>query len=138
MAIHDSDDRGHGHESRSPAIDPRLLGFFKELYHRNGESLERLFPKFHGDSFADFSRHFEAMCSEVKKGAAHRSKGGDAVLQRSLSVGSPGVTSRGIGGDEEPLKIERFKVRTVDIDGAPPPSGGSGQSGPKTGGATSK
>lgn len=147
MAIHAREDHGgHRHESRSAAIDPRLLEFFKDLYHRKRESFERLFPKFHGDSFEEeFSRHFEAMCSEAKKGLAHRAKRGDAVtvLQRSLSVGSPRIASRGIGGgDEEQLKLERFKVRTVDIDGggggAPPTAGGGSAGGPKTGGTKSK
>lgn len=144
MAIHNGEDHGgHGHRSRSAAIDPRLLEFFRDLYHRKRESFERLFPKFHGDSFEEeFSRHFEAICSEAKKGLAHRAKRGDAVLQRSLSVGSPRTTSRGIGGDEEQLKLERFKVRTVDIDGdgggAPPSAGGGGAGGPKTGGTKSK
>ncbi|KAK4797763.1 hypothetical protein SAY86_030089 [Trapa natans] len=137
MADRRPEDRGRWKgESSTPAIDPRLLRSFKELYHRNRELFQRLFPKFRGETFAEFSQHFEDMCSEVRRGIScggkSKTKRDDSVLQRSLSVGSPMVASREIGGDLEPLKIERFKVRTVDIDG--PPRSGSGQNGSKAGG----
>ncbi|OWM87637.1 hypothetical protein CDL15_Pgr022750 [Punica granatum] len=147
MAIY-THDGYHGQESGKPGIDPRLLEFFKELQTRNKELFKKLFPKFHREDFAEFADHFQAICSEAKKrGAGQARRSDDTVLQRSLSVNSPRIASRGIGGDEEPLKLERFKVRMVDIDGDaggsnPPGSGGgaggSGQSGPKPGGSKSK
>lgn len=128
MAFHNRHDH-HGRKLRKPVLDPRLLEFFKELYVRNKQLFKKLFPKFHGDSFEEFTEHFEATCSEAKKRFAHRYERDDTVLQRSLSVGSPRMMQRGFGGDEEPLKLERFKVRMVDIDGDegdPPPGGGGG------------
>ncbi|KAJ0262317.1 hypothetical protein HA466_0052680 [Hirschfeldia incana] len=45
------------------------------------------------------------------------------TMQRSLSAGSPRVTSRGINLGRPDLRDERFKVRTVETGG--PPTGGA-------------
>ncbi|XP_030455751.1 uncharacterized protein LOC115676867 [Syzygium oleosum] len=108
------------------SVDPQLLvvlEFFRELYVRRRDLFKKLFPKLH-DEFAEFSERLEDFLFREEK-----ERPGDR-LRRSLSVGSPRTTSRDIGGGDLPLKLERFKVRTVDLDDDdPPPAGGGGQGG---------
>ncbi|XP_030526538.1 inhibitor of growth protein 1 homolog [Rhodamnia argentea] len=107
------------------SVDPQLLAvleFFRELYARRRDLFKELFPKLH-DEFAEFSKRLEDLLfREEKERLADR-------LRRSLSVGSPRTTSREIGGGDLPLKLERFKVRTVDLDDDDAPTAGGGGGG---------
>ncbi|KAF8008992.1 hypothetical protein BT93_J0088 [Corymbia citriodora subsp. variegata] len=111
------------------SVNPQLLAvleFFRELYVRRRDLFKELFPKLH-DKFPEFSERLEDFLFREEK-----KRPGDG-LRRSLSVGSPRTTSREIGSGDLPLKLERFKVRTVDLDDddlpAPPAGGGSSQGG---------
>ncbi|XP_056161066.1 uncharacterized protein LOC130135575 [Syzygium oleosum] len=91
------------------SIDPWLLALMedlRELYVRRRHQFQELFPKLHDE----IDRKLED---------ALRSKRTREVraLQRSLSVGSPRLPGRDGGvGDEPALRLDRFKVRTVDLE----------------------
>ncbi|KAI4370700.1 hypothetical protein MLD38_019021 [Melastoma candidum] len=114
-------------------IDPRMLPLlesFQELYFRRRDLFQRLFPKLH-DEFAKFSEEIAAEARSKDPLAKLPRR-----LRRSQSVGSPRVVSRDIGG-EQPLRLERFKVRPVDLDDdLPPPVLAGGTN--KPGGSKSK
>lgn len=111
------------------------LVLFGELYHHRRDTFKILFPKLH-DEFEVMSENIEAVLSK-KKARKENTFGIDRTksLQRSSSVGSPRITSRGIG-DEEDLTLDWFKVRTVDINDTPPAGGGQGGNGGGGGGQT--
>ncbi|KAL3718896.1 hypothetical protein ACJRO7_003925 [Eucalyptus globulus] len=131
--VHNTGDGNHHFKYRpkpGKSVDPQLLAVlesFRELYVRRRDLFKELFPKLH-DEFAKFSERLEEFLFREEK-----ERPGDR-LKRSLSVGSPRITSREIGGGDLPLKLERFKVRTVDLDDDEPPPGGSGGSGGDQGG----
>ncbi|KAI6676606.1 hypothetical protein NL676_037402 [Syzygium grande] len=91
------------------SIDPWLLALMedlRELYVRRRHTFRELFPKLHDE----IDRKLED---------ALRSKRAKDVraLPRSLSVGSPRLPGRDGGvGDEPVLRLDRFKVRTVDLE----------------------
>ncbi|KAJ0100836.1 hypothetical protein Patl1_05937 [Pistacia atlantica] len=103
------------------SIDPRLvvlLEYFRKLYVRKGDLFKKTFPGIH-DEFVDFIKRIGTALSPVMKSDGKMR--GVRTLQRSLSIGSP--RSRAIDVDESPLRLDRFKIRTVVLDG-----GGQGSS----------
>lgn len=100
-------------------VDPRslpLLKFFKELYVRRRDLFKKVFPRLH-DEFVELPKKYGgivAQFNEVRMGSA-------PTMRRSLSAGSPRTPSS--KGGESPLKLYRFKVRTVKLGGG---GGGGG------------
>lgn len=116
--LHDDDDDEDQSGAAAAAgksndnIDPRLLmllKYFREFYAREAELFKKVFPGIH-EEFAEAFRKIGAMLSQVKMQQS-RVK----TMQRSLSLGSH--RTRGIGGGEPPGRLQRFKVRTVVVDG---------------------
>lgn len=116
--LHDDDDDEDQSGAAAAAgksndnIDPRLLmllKYFRELYAREAELFKKVFPGIRKE-FAEAFRKIGAMLSQVKMQQS-RVK----TMQRSLSLGSH--RTRGIGGGEPPGRLQRFKVRTVVVDG---------------------
>lgn len=91
------------------SVDPRmftLLEMFKELYVKRQDFFKKIFPGLY-DDFAELFERIGGVFSE-RDGAKAR------TMTRSLSFGS------GCGAkqdDESTLRLERFKVRTLDIGG---------------------
>ncbi|KAJ6892575.1 hypothetical protein NC651_025699 [Populus alba x Populus x berolinensis] len=83
-----------------------LLEFFRELFIRRREVFKKLFPELHDEFLGVFKKMGNINLSIEKPGQVKT-----RALQRSLSVGSPRIPSR--NGGESPLRLERFKVRTV-------------------------
>lgn len=113
------------------SIDPRLLTlveFFRGLYARKREVLKNIFPELHNE-FVDMFKKFGGMLSLGKSDQIKV-----RTLQRSLSVGSPRTLKN---GDESPLRLERFKVRTV-VPGGGAPSGQGDKGDTKSDGSNSK
>ncbi|KAB1225337.1 hypothetical protein CJ030_MR1G015657 [Morella rubra] len=91
-------------------VDLRLLSlleYFRELFVQRREVFMKICPAGLHDEIAKLFEKFDAAKLRVK---SDRMK----VLQRSLSIGSPRPMSQ--GGDQEPLTLEYFKVRTVHTD----------------------
>lgn len=116
--LHDDDDDEDQSGAAAAAgksndnIDPRLLmllKYFREFYAREAELFKKVFPGIRKE-FAEAFRKIGAMLSQVKMQQS-RVK----TMQRSLSLGSH--RTRGIGGGEPPGRLQRFKVRTVVVDG---------------------
>jgi hypothetical protein len=104
------------------SIDSRflmLLEFSRELFFRRREVFKKLFPELHDEFLGMFKKIGNINLYGEKPGQL---KTRALCLQRSLSVGSPRTPSR--NGGESPLKLERFKVRTVV-----PGGGGQGDRG---------
>lgn len=112
-------------------MDPRLislLDFFRELYDRRNEVFEKLFPgKNRGGEFEEFLDKIREVMgrSGVGSEGAVKSRG----LRRSMSIGSP-RDFKGKGG-EESMRLERFKVRIVNV-GDDKGGGGGGNQGTGT------
>ncbi|KAF8021835.1 hypothetical protein BT93_G2086 [Corymbia citriodora subsp. variegata] len=91
------------------AIDPWLLALMedlRELYVRRRHTFRQLFPKLHDE--------IDQKLEEALRSKRTREVG---AFQRSLSVGSPRLPGRDGGvGDEPALRLDRFKVRTVDLE----------------------
>ncbi|KAI3423032.1 uncharacterized protein J3R85_011315 [Psidium guajava] len=114
---------GHRPCDGDQSIDPWLLALMedlKELYVRRRHRFQQFFPRLHDEV-------------ERKLKDALRSKRTREVrsFQRSLSVGSPRLPGRDGGlGDEPELRLDRFKVRMVDleddVEGGGCPQGGAG------------
>ncbi|KAL1342410.1 hypothetical protein HN51_028973 [Arachis hypogaea] len=95
-------------KSADPRI-MRLLEFIRELYIRRRETFKKMVPeRLHEDLVGLFER-----ISTLLTGA-NKSMHGARTLQRSLSAGS------------SQLKLDRFRVRAVDVTGA---AGGGGAAG---------
>ncbi|XP_050387003.1 uncharacterized protein LOC126803253 [Argentina anserina] len=95
------------------SVDARLLAliaFFKELYFRRPEMFKKIFPKHsHPDQFlVEMPKKLKLVLSQVKSDETTRVR----AMQRSLSIGSP----RELKGDESEIMLERFKIRTIDLD----------------------
>ncbi|KAJ0047154.1 hypothetical protein Pint_05868 [Pistacia integerrima] len=102
------------------SFDPRLLvllEYFRELHERKGELFRKIFPGIHNE-FVEFFKKIDELLSQVK---CHNQMRGVRTMQRSLSVGSP--RTRAIDGDKSPLRLDRFKIRTVVLDGGGQGSG---------------
>ncbi|XP_040991501.1 uncharacterized protein LOC121238614 [Juglans microcarpa x Juglans regia] len=113
------------------SVDPRLLSlleFFRELYVRRQELFKKIFPGLH-DEFVELSKKIRGVVVAQVEGRGTRRP--VATLQRSLSVGSPRTPSNKAG--ELPLRLERFKVRELTLEGDVPvqgaPQGGNGSGG---------
>ncbi|KAI3423033.1 uncharacterized protein J3R85_011316 [Psidium guajava] len=91
------------------SIDPWLLALMedlRELYVRRRHTFQQLFPKLHGEIDRKLE---EALRSKMTRDVR--------AFPRSLSVGSPRLPGRDGGvGDEPALRLDRFKVRTLDLD----------------------
>lgn len=90
------------------AVDLRLLTlleFSRQLYVRKQEVFKKSFPELHGEFDELFKKH-GAKLSQVKS-----SRMKIHTVQRSSSVGS----SREISQND--LKLERFKIKTIDLGG---------------------
>ncbi|GMY23181.1 POPTR_1452s00200g [Fagus crenata] len=101
-------------------IDPRLLSvmeYFRELFVRREEVFKKLFPAGLQDEILELLKKFGNVESQVKSDQMKV-----RTMQRSLSIDSPRTPFK--KGEEVPLKLEYFKVRTVFADG-----GGQGQQG---------
>ncbi|KAK9153767.1 hypothetical protein Sjap_001247 [Stephania japonica] len=79
--------------------DDQVETILTELLHESEEWLKRAIVK------------YQERCLKKLKGTV---KVKAQKLRRNLSVGSPRVTSRGLGG-EEALKLERFKIKTPNL-----------------------
>ncbi|KAF7846846.1 hypothetical protein BT93_L3674 [Corymbia citriodora subsp. variegata] len=99
------------------AIDPWLLALMedlRELYVRRRHTFRHLFPKLHDE--------IDRKLEEALRSRRTREV---RTFQRSLSVGSPRLPGRDGGvGDEPALRLDRFKVRTVDLEDDVVESGG--------------
>uniref|UniRef100_A0A5B7BQT9 Uncharacterized protein n=1 Tax=Davidia involucrata TaxID=16924 RepID=A0A5B7BQT9_DAVIN len=105
------------------SVDPRLLNlleFFRELYIERGEFFKKIFPGLH-DEFVDVFKKIGGMLAR-KEGMKVQ------TMQRSLSLGSPSTPKH--GDDDSTLRLQWFKVRTLDISGV-----GAGQGGGQGGGS---
>ncbi|KAF9674967.1 hypothetical protein SADUNF_Sadunf10G0182800 [Salix dunnii] len=95
------------------SIDSRLLmllEFFRELFIRRREVFKKLFPKLNDEFLGQFKKMGNINLSIEKPGQVQV-----RALQRSLSVGSPRTPSR--NGGDSPLRLGRFKIRTVIPEG---------------------
>ncbi|KAL8171677.1 hypothetical protein V2J09_023481 [Rumex salicifolius] len=106
-------------------MDPKLvslLDFFKQLERRKKELFSEVIPV-HGDEIMDVFR-------KIRKDEERRGRPGfQFILKRNHSAGAAGAVARGIdlsGGD---IKLERFKVKTLDVGDPPPPPVGGGKGG---------
>ncbi|RVW71418.1 hypothetical protein CK203_058098 [Vitis vinifera] len=90
--------------------DPRLLVLLenlRKLYTERRELFKNIFPEL-DDNFVESFKKIRATLLQLK---TDRLK--VQTLQRSLSVDSPRTPSR--KGDEYPSRLERFKVKTLDV-----------------------
>ncbi|KAM1229859.1 hypothetical protein ACFX15_039487 [Malus domestica] len=90
------------------SVDPKLLAlveFFRELYFRRLELFKKIFPGIQ-DKFLEVPKKLHVILAQVKPDETKLAR----TMQRSLSVGSP----RDFKGGESKLRLERFKVRTID------------------------
>lgn len=120
------------------SIDPRLatmFEYFQELYFLKHELFRRVFPGIRDEVSDNFFKKLGVLTSQVRKSNDENDKSREGkTLQRSLSLGSP--HNRSIeGGVESTLRLERFKVRTVVLEGV---GGDGGSAGGHGGGAESK
>ncbi|KAF7147647.1 hypothetical protein RHSIM_Rhsim03G0105800 [Rhododendron simsii] len=92
------------------SVDPRLfamLGVFKELYVEKHEFFTKIFPGRLYDEFAELFKKIAGVSSTWDDAKAR-------TLTRSLSCGSRRGANQ---GDESTLRLERFKVRILDLGG---------------------
>ncbi|XP_034705178.1 uncharacterized protein LOC117929084 [Vitis riparia] len=91
--------------------DPRLLMLLdnlRQLYTEKRELFKNIFPEL-DDNFVESFKKIRSTLLQLK---TDRLK--VQTLQRSLSVDSPRTPSR--KGDEYPLRLDRFKVKTLDVN----------------------
>lgn len=106
------------------SVDPRLLAlveFFRELYFRRLELFKKIFPGGHDDKFLEVPKKLGLIFAKVKPDQTKAVR----TMQRSLSIGSP----RDFKGSESEMRLERFKVRTIDVDDGGGVQGGQGGQG---------
>lgn len=93
------------------SVDPRLLAlveFFRELYFRRLELFKKIFPGGHDDKFLEVPKKLGLILAKVKPDQTRAVR----TMQRNLSIGSP----RDFKGRESEMRLERFKIRTIDVD----------------------
>ena len=116
-------------------VDPRLLSllkFSRELYVRRKELCKKSFPKLH-DEFVELSKKCGCVVPQVQIPHLQvNRRRSTPTLQRSLSVGSPRTPSN--RGGESDLRLDRFKIRTLNVDSGGGGGGGGGGSGSGSGG----
>lgn len=109
-------------------VDPRLLSllkFSRELYVRRKELCKKSFPKLH-DEFVELSKKCGGLVPQVQIPHLQvNRRRSTPTLQRSLSVGSPRTPSN--RGGESDLRLDRFRIRTLNVGGGA--GGGGGGSG---------
>ncbi|RVW26348.1 hypothetical protein CK203_110010 [Vitis vinifera] len=109
----DTADSSHSHRVSPPQPnDPRLLvqlENLRTLYTEKRELFQKIFPEL-DDNFVESFKKIRATLLQLK---TDRLK--VQTLQRSLSLDSPRTPST--KGDEYPLKLERFRVKTLDLSG---------------------
>ncbi|XP_022748093.1 uncharacterized protein LOC111297719 [Durio zibethinus] len=106
------------------SFDPRLLvllEFFREFYVRRQELLKKIFPRLQNE-FIELFKKFGRVLAQVKSNQVKVK-----TMQRSLSLGSPTTPSK--KGDESPLRLDRFRIRTVNIGDVQGGQGGQGGQG---------
>lgn len=116
------------------SVDPRLLSlleFFRELFVRRRELFRNIFPGLH-DEFVEVSKKVGGVVAQVQENRRRA----PTTVQRSLSVGSPRTPSGKRG--EPPLRLERFKVRTVILAAGVGQGGKGGGGGGQQGSGASK
>ncbi|XWS56319.1 hypothetical protein CRYUN_Cryun09bG0075600 [Craigia yunnanensis] len=94
------------------SFDPKLLillEFFREFYVRRQELVNKIFPGLQNE-FIEFFRKVGRVLAEVKSNQVKVK-----TMQRSLSLGSPRTPAMQEGGYESPLRLQRFKIRTVNV-----------------------
>lgn len=114
---HEMGDNNHDYEHSKirKLVDPRLVAlteFFRELYFRKRDLFKRIFPGLQGE--------FREVLKKLSTMKSNRTK----VMQRSLSLGSPRKPKE----VEPPLRLERFKVRILNVDGGDDQQGDKGNS----------
>lgn len=93
------------------SVDPRLLAlveFFRELYFRRLELFKKIFPGGQDDKFLEVPKKLGLILAKVKPDQTRAVR----TMQRNLSIGSP----RDFKGRESEMRLERFKIRTIDVD----------------------
>ncbi|CAL9005672.1 unnamed protein product [Prunus brigantina] len=93
------------------SVDPRLLSlveFFRELYFRRLELFKQIFPGGQDDKFLEVPKKLGLILAKVKPDQTRAVR----TMQRNLSIGSP----RDFKGRESEMRLERFKIRTIDVD----------------------
>lgn len=99
-------------QAEAGKVDQRLLPlleFFRELFVRRRELFKKIFPGIY-DEFVELSKKVDGVVAQVQEDRRY------PTMQRSLSVGSPRTPS--VKRGEPPLRLERFKVRTVILAGS--------------------
>ncbi|KAI8563489.1 hypothetical protein RHMOL_Rhmol03G0114600 [Rhododendron molle] len=92
------------------SVDPRLfelLEMFKKLYVERHEFFTKIFPVHLYDDFAELFNKIAGVSSTWDDAKAR-------TVTRSLSCGSRRGANQ---GDESTLRLERFKVRVLDLGG---------------------
>lgn len=116
-----------GKKSSSSLVDPRvihLLEFFRHMYARK----EDLFGKVIPGRIREEMIELLTKMGKAKEGIRRRHPHHLQLMQRSFSIGA----SRGVDLGNDELKLERFKVKTLDVPsggGTKPPLGGGTKSG---------
>lgn len=107
--------RYYGFQTKArKSADPRtlrLLEFFRHLYYRRRETFKKMVPSGLQEEFEELFNKIGSLLTLAK------SKHEVRPMQRSFSAGSRQQQSSGGGSD---LRLDRFKVRIVQVD-----SGGS-------------
>ncbi|XP_058208116.1 uncharacterized protein LOC131321123 [Rhododendron vialii] len=94
------------------SVDPRLFALlekFKEIYIERHEFFTKIFPGHQYDEFAELFKKIAGVSSTWDDAKAR-------TMTRSLSCGSRRGANQ---GDESTLRLERFKVRILDLGGVP-------------------
>ncbi|CAE6037768.1 unnamed protein product [Arabidopsis arenosa] len=121
----DVDYDGDGDDDEGSRMDMRVLmvlEYMRELYVGQLQLLKKMFPGAAKEEFLGFFNKIGDAVSQFKQDSRPPTK--STTMQRSLSAGSPRVTSKGVNLGPSDLKNERFKVTTVNAGGA----GGAGSS----------
>lgn len=121
----DVDYDGNGDEDDGSRMDMRVLmvlEYMRELYVGQLQLLKKMFPGAAKDEFLGFFNKIGDAVSQFKQDSRPPTK--SMTMQRSLSTGSPRVTSKGVNLGSSDLRDERFKVTTVNAGGAGGTAGG--------------
>ncbi|KAK9283450.1 hypothetical protein L1049_011694 [Liquidambar formosana] len=115
-------------KSARKSVDPRLLELlesYKELYVRRKELFKKIFPRLQEELVELLKENGVELPSQAKKDSRKVE-----TMQRSLSLGSPRMPSRqGDESESAPLRLDRFKVRTLNVGGGVQQDGQGGQPG---------
>ncbi|KAL0710963.1 hypothetical protein Bca4012_017941 [Brassica carinata] len=126
---HDDLDNDDDQGSRMDMRVLMVLEYLRELYVGKLQLLKKMFPGGAKDKFVGFFNKIGDAMSQYKQDSRPPPTK-SMTMQRSLSAGSPRVTSRGINLGSADLRDEWFKVTTVNAGGA---AGGGGKGGSAAG-----